>query len=449
MLKKKNKGSVCIIGLGFVGLTLSTVMANRGFRVYGVEKNKSIINHLKNKKSHFFEPGLGKNLGKIISNKQFYYFKKIPKKKDITTYIVTVGTPLNKKRKILVSYISKAIKEISRVLKDDDMVILRSTVRVGTTKNIAYPILQKTKKRFKLAFCPERAVEGSALKELHFLPQVIGGINKQSINEAVKIFKFITKKIVITSNVETAEMIKLIDNSSRDVLFAYANEIARTCDAIGLDASEVIKSGKLGYDRTDIAKPGLVGGPCLYKDPYIFSESCKKHGIGAEITLMARKINERQPYEIANFIFNYIKSKKKLKQYPDISLVGLAFKGKPITDDLRGSMAIQFFKALKKKFKKSKFFGYDPIVKTSKITKLGLKKTNNLQESFKNKDLVVILNNHPKFSKMPIETLSKLLNKSAIIYDFWNHFHNKKLNLYQNAQYLSLGSHYKAKKFNK
>ena len=100
------------------------------------------------------------------------------------------------------------------------------------------------------------------------------------------------------SSLETAEMIKLIDNSSRDVFFAYANEIARVCDKIGLNANEIIGSGKLGYKRTDIARPGLVGGPCLHKDPYIFSESLKKENIQPEITLTARKINERQPVEI-------------------------------------------------------------------------------------------------------------------------------------------------------
>ena len=96
---------------------------------------------------------------------------------------------------------------------------------------------------------------------------------------------------------------KLIDNSSRDLFFAYANEVARACDAVGISASEVIDYGKLNYPRTNIAKPGLVGGPCLHKDPHIYSQSLNKYGVDAEMTLMARKINERQPIEIANFIY--------------------------------------------------------------------------------------------------------------------------------------------------
>lgn len=442
----KSDKSVCIIGLGFVGLTLAVVMANKGFKVYGVEKNKSIVNSLKKKQAHFYEPGLKENLKKIIKKKNFLFFNKIPIIKSISTYIITVGTPLNSKKKITTHFISKAVNQISSILKNNDMIILRSTVKIGTTKKLVFPILKKTGKKFNLAFCPERSVEGSALKELLNLPQIIGGVDKDSENRALSIFKKITKKTIVTSNVETAEMIKLIDNSSRDVFFAYANEIARICDAIGLDASEVIGSGKLDYNRTDIAKPGLVGGPCLYKDPYIFSESVKRKGLSAEITLMARKINERQPYEIVDFIYNF---QKKIKKFPNklkISLLGLAFKGTPVTDDLRGSMALEVFKALKNKFKSSKFYGYDPLVSKANILKLGLKKISSLEDSFKNKDLVVILNDHKIFSTMPIEKFSKNLNKPSIIYDFWNHFSRRNLNLAKSTQYISLGSHYKSKK---
>lgn len=442
-IKKNN--SACIIGLGFVGLTLSIVMANRGFKIYGVEKNKLILKNLQNKQGHFYEPGLKQNLKKIITNKKFYFFKKIPKNKNISTYIITVGTPLNAQKKIITKYIVKTCNEIAGVLKNNDIVILRSTVKIGTTKNLVFPILKKTGKNFYLVYCPERAVEGSALRELCLLPQVIGGIDNNSINKAAKIFKKITKKIVITSNIETAEMIKLIDNSSRDVFFAYANEIARTCDAIGLNALEVIRSGKSGYDRTDLARPGLVGGPCLHKDPYIFSESIKKRNISAEITLMARKINERQPFEIVNFIYNYLKKINNFPKKLKISLIGLAFKGNPVTDDLRGSMAIQVFKALKNKFRSSKFFGYDPVISDANIIKLGLKKTSSLSDAFNNKDLVIILNDHHVFSNMPIEKFSRKLKIPSIIYDFWNHFEKNKLNLPDNIEYISLGNHYKNK----
>ena len=168
-----------------------------------------------------------------------------------------------------------------------------------------------------------------------------------------------------------------------------------------------------------------------------------------KITLMARKINERQPSEIANFIYNFTKKIKNFSKKPKIALIGLAFKGSPITDDLRGSMAITVFKELKNKFKQSKFFGYDPVVSVLNIKKLGLRETYSLSNAYKNKSLIIILNNHSVLSNMPIEKFSKQLKKPAMIYDFCNHFDSNKLKLPKNVEYISLGSHCKNTYFNK
>ena len=128
-------------------------------------------------------------------------------------------------------------------------------------------------------------------------------------------------------------------------------------------------------------------------------------------------------------------------------MLGLAFKGKKITDDIRDSMEIKVFQFLRNKYKKSKFFGYDPIVHTKNIKKLGLQPIMSLSKSFFKKNLIVILNNHYVFSKMLIEKYSKDLKKPAIIYDFWNHFDSNKLKLPKNVEYISLGNHYKSKYF--
>lgn len=439
---KKNQNSICIIGLGFVGLTLSIILAKKGFVVHGVEKNKEILSSLRKKKSYFFEPQINNKLKKIIRDKKFFYHNKIPNINNVNTYIITVGTPLNSNGKLITKYIDAAVLEIAKFVKNDDCIILRSTVKVGTTRKIVKKLNKITNKKIKFAFCPERAIEGAALKELNYLPQIIGGYDSKSVKHAKSIFSKVTKKIVQVSSLENAEMIKLIDNSSRDVFFAYANEIARCCDEKGLDANEIISSGKKYYKRTFLALPGLVGGPCLHKDPYIFSESFKDRNVRTEITLMARKINERQPGEIVNFIDKKI---KKIKNFPkkfDISILGLAFKGRPITDDLRGSMSLKVFEELKKKFLGSKFYGYDPIVDYDKIKKKKITPVKNIIAAFKKKNLVVITNNHIQFSQMNIEKLASNMNSPGIIYDFWNHFSKKKMKLPQNIKYISLGRHF-------
>src|SRR5205814_1352996 len=132
--------------------------------------------------------------------------------------------------------------------------------------------------------------------------------------------------VVRVSNVATAEMIKLIDNSRRDLMFGYANEVARMCDALGISAAEVIRSGRFGYTRTDIPMPGPVGGPCLSKDPHILAESLEFVGIRPEITLAARKVNERQPDEIVQFIRELLSGDGKFPKKLRIALLGIAFK---------------------------------------------------------------------------------------------------------------------------
>ena len=439
MQNKSNKFSVSIIGLGFVGLTLAAVMSQAGFRVHGIEKKKIIIEKLKKKISHFYEPNLDKVISKIIKKKKFTFSNKFTTFNS-KIYIITVGTPLNNKKQIITKFIRKTCQEISKKLNDDDIVILRSTVKVGTTRNIAYPILKKSKKKFHLAYCPERAVEGAALKELKKLPQVIGVLNKESEGVIQNIFKKITKKIVLASSLETAEMIKLIDNSSRDVFFAYANEIARVCDHLGLNANEIISSGKLGYKRTDIARPGLVGGPCLHKDPYIFSESLKKYKIKPEITLNARKINERQPNEIVKFIYKKIYEKKIKSEKIKIGLLGIAFKGNPLTDDLRGSMAIKLINVLRKKFRNLQIFAFDPIVKRKKIINEKINSAKNINEIFKRADIVIISNDNKYFSKLKLNKLSSVMNLNALIYDVWNLYNKDHLKLNNNVKYFSLGN---------
>ena len=138
---------VSIIGLGFVGLTLAAIMAELGFNVHGIEKKKFILNKLKKKESHFFEPKLNNLLRKIIKLKKFTFSRNFPKKK-INTYIITVGTPLNENKSIITKYIKETSEQISKRLNDGDIVILRSTVKVGSTRNIVLPILKKSKKNF-------------------------------------------------------------------------------------------------------------------------------------------------------------------------------------------------------------------------------------------------------------------------------------------------------------
>jgi nucleotide sugar dehydrogenase len=312
---------------------------------------------------------------------------------------------------------------------------------LGTTRNIVRPILESNGKKFQLAFCPERTIEGQAMMELRYLPQIIGADSQATALRATQIFQFITPTVVRVTDFETAEMIKLVDNTKRDVMFAYANEVARLCDAVGVSAEEVISSGRFGYSRTDLPMPGPVGGPCLSKDPYILAESVAAFGLTPEITLTARHVNERQFSEVVSFLKSYSRNMEGFPKNPTIALLGVAFKGQPATDDVRGTTAVPILEELRKAFPGSRFVGYDPVVAREAIASLGLLSQATLTEAMTGAHLALILNNHSEFSRMPIESLAAQMSRPAAIYDFWNCFTRTALSLPAGVRYLTLGSH--------
>ena len=435
--------NVCILGLGFVGVTLAVVMADVGFHVIGIEIRDEIIEHLSSANPYFFEPGLSTQLKKQIENGSLQISKQIPKDCKATVYIITVGTPLNEKNQINLESIQSICNEIALHLKDGDLVIVRSTVKLGTTRSIIHPILEKTGKRYEIAFCPERTIEGQALAELRSNPQIIGANQLSTSIRASQIFQWITPTVLRVSDWETAEMMKLIDNAKRDVHFAFANEVARMCDVAGLSADEVLRLGRFGYVRGDIPNPGPVGGPCLSKDSHILVQSMEELGMTPKMTAAGRQIHEEQPNQVATFL-----RQQTLRSFPEkmiISLLGIAFKGKPATDDIRGTTAKPIFDALKKEFPHAEYWGYDPVVQPEAIKALGLQPKNDLETAIKDAHLVLILNNHPQFSTLPIETLALEMARPALIYDFWSQNHSKKLTLPDGVQYIALGNHKFAK----
>ena len=342
--------TICIVGLGYVGLTLAVAMAEVGFRVVGVECRSDVVTELREGKPHFYEPKLPEALRRLLQMGDLTIHTEIPPEVSPNVYIVTVGTPLGDKGQVRLDMVEDAVQAVADHSVDNALVVMRSTLRLGTTSDIVAPILAASGKNFDIAFCPERTVEGQALSELRYLPQIVGGMSHTASLRAAAVFQFLTPTVVRVSEPETAEMIKMIDNTHRDVSFAFSNEIARACDAAGVSAVDVIRAGKLGYPRTNLYMPGPVGGPCLSKDPHILSEGLRKFGVDLEIAPTARHLNERQPSEIAALLVRLVRGFGGFSTAPKISLLGLAFKGRPITDDLRGTMATPIFAALQERF---------------------------------------------------------------------------------------------------
>ena len=274
-MKRSATNNICVIGLGYVGLTLAIKLAEKNFNIVGIEKNVEVLKYIKKGYSHFYEPGIKFKIKKVLKKKKFKVYTKINKDIISDIYIITVGTPLDHKGKFRIDYIKNVCKELIPVVRNNDTIILRSTVKVGTTRDIVFKNFYKAGKKINISYCPERTQEGKALDELASLPQIISGINNESLKISKKLFSSVTKEIISLSSLEAAELLKIVDNTYRDSSFAFANEIALIASNLGLSANEIISAGKRNYKRTNIPLPGPVGGPCLAKDTYILGESLK------------------------------------------------------------------------------------------------------------------------------------------------------------------------------
>jgi UDP-N-acetyl-D-mannosaminuronic acid dehydrogenase len=415
-------------------------MAEVGFKIVGVEIRENVLEKLRAGIAHFYEPGLTDALRRAVKNGRLEVHDTIPCDCSASVYIITVGTPVGADGRVNLDGVTRIAHQIAECMNDGDMIVLRSTVKIGTTECLIRPILAKAGKRFQIAFCPERTIEGQALAELRYLPQIIGAADHDTVTRAAQLLNFITPTVVRVSNAETAELIKLIDNGRRDLMFGYANEVARICDSIGVSAAEVIRSGRFGYTRTDLPMPGPVGGPCLSKDPYILAESLEQFGILPEITIAARRVNERQPSEIADYVKTQLPA-FRFTASPRIALLGIAFKGRPATDDVRGTMAIPIRDALLKAFPNASIVAHDPVVDAETMRLLELLPVERLEDAFAQANLVFILNNHPDYATMPIETITIPMARPSIVYDCWNNFIDQPIQLPRDVQYVALGSH--------
>jgi UDP-N-acetyl-D-mannosaminuronic acid dehydrogenase len=437
--------NICILGLGYVGLTLGVAMADAGFRVHGIERRQEVVDLLSQGKAHFWEPRLDDKLKRVVEKGSFTFSVDVDPEFAASVFIITVGTPLGKDGRAQLDMVERAARQVGSVMSDGALIILRSTVKLGTARNVVMPVLTECGKGFEVAVCPERTLEGKALIELNELPQIIGSDDADTRQRCVQLFGALTPTTIALSSLEAAELTKLIDNTYRDVTFAFANEIANLCGQAGLSAHEIISAGRLGYPRTNVALPGPVGGPCLEKDPHILIESARSFGVEMGITAAARHVNEAQPAATAKLIREaYDKAGGKPK--PRIALCGLAFKGVPATDDLRGTMAVPILASLREAFPDAEIIGFDPVVaETNSQEFFNIPTAPTLLEACANASIAVFANNHPNFQSMDLPALSAVMAKPGIIYDFWNMHNSEADAMPENVHYLSLGSERRAK----
>lgn len=436
--------NICVLGMGYVGLTLALVLAELGFKVYGYDTNDLLINKINKGCAPFYEDGFDSYLHRYVGNNLFPVSGL--SSCNVDTYVITVGTPIDTEtKKPIINHVKEAARHIANYLKPDDLVILRSTVPVGTTRNVVVPILNelsglKAGIDYYISYAPERTIEGKAISELRQLPQVISGYDKKSTMLVDRLFREVTSTIIDVGSLEGAEMVKILNNTFRDVKFGYANEMALICKELGLDMVKLVQAANLGYVRDEIPVPSPgVGGACLTKDPYILMYSCKDLKYQPRIVELSRQVNESIPYQIIEELSELVKQLNKSIETIKIFIIGFAFKGEPETSDIRNSTTIDLLDFFRKKgFKNKSFFGYDPVVSQKELAALGVTPAS-LSEGFKDADVIVIMNNHKSYKKMDIFDLLNSSKDDCIFVDGWYTFNPKDIGTINNVKYIGIG----------
>jgi len=394
--------TVCVIGLGYIGLPTASTFAKAGLRVTGVDVNPIIIESLQNGQVHIYEPGLG-TLVKEAINTSNLVISSHPVPAD--AFIIAVPTPFYENKKADLSFVISAAESIIPHLNKGNLVVLESTSPPQTTINILVPILERSGLKagvdFSVAYSPERVLPGQILQELIENARVIGGIDQKSAEAGKKLYQTFVKGEIITTTATTAEMVKLMENTYRDVNIAIANEFARLSDRFGVDIWEAIQIANL-HPRVNILNPGPgVGGHCISVDPWFFVEAAPDL---SQLIRTARIVNDGQPdfvvHKIKEILGNIVGKK--------ISALGLAYK--PDVDDLRESPAIEVVKLLTKAG--ALVTAYEPFKLDFEIAPA--KMARSLDAALENSDLIVLLVNHKQFSEIDPSSIRKFTETRKI-----------------------------------
>ena len=395
---KKNK-TICVLGLGYIGLPTACYLASSGYQVIGVDKKREKVKLLKKSRLPFFEPGLDKLFKKARKNLEFSL-----KPKPADVFLICVPTPLTKNKKVDLKYVIQAAKDISKVIRDENLVIIESTVPPGTGEKVVLPILLKGHKNFKiyLSHAPERAIPGKTLLEMKNNERIIGGIDKKSAFLAKQIYSSFVKGDIDLIDAATSEFVKVIENTFRDINIAFANELAKLSDKIGVNVWEAIKLANL-HPRVNIHSPGPgVGGHCIGVVPWFLINTRPND---TQAIKLARQINDSMPYYVIGSVSKLLKGIKN----PKITILGVAYKAN--VDDWRETPALKVIEIMKKN--KWQFQIHDPYVKDFSYEIEG-----NFQKAVKSSDCLLLLTDHNFYKQLKPEKLKGMRHK--IIFDSRN-----------------------------
>lgn len=401
---------ISIIGLGYIGLPTAAILASKGNDVVGVDIDEKIVNRLNNGDVHIVEPELDIIVRATVSSGNLRT-STVPESSEV--FVITVPTPIKDDLTPDISCVENATKSISPMLKRGDLVIIESTVPVGTVNKVAkwlskartdlcFPIDNCNEKdiNIHLAYCPERVLPGHVFRELVENDRVIGGATSKCAEKAKNFYKTFVDGHCMLTDSRTAEMCKLTENAYRDVNIAFANELSNVCDTLGVNVRNLIKFANR-HPRVNILQPGPgVGGHCIAVDPWFIISSTPEQ---AKLMRVARDVNDSMPE-------NVIKKVKKVvgllgKDISKLSIASFGLSFKADIDDLRSSPAIEIAKNISRMPFKKHY-----IVEPNQESLPDCLKTDNnifaeIEESILAVDIIVLLVDHKEFKEVDLQLL--------------------------------------------
>jgi UDP-N-acetyl-D-mannosaminuronic acid dehydrogenase len=389
---------VVTIGLGYIGLPTSALIASKGKKVLGVDIDQNIVDTINKGAIHIVEPELDIAVKKAVDEGNLIASTKA---EEAQVYLVVVPTPFKGDHEPDISYVEIATQGIIPLLKEGDLYILESTSPVGTTEKMQEMIFTQRpelKNKIFMAYCPERVLPGNVMHELVHNDRVIGGINENSTQKAISFYSSFVRGALHATNAKTAEMCKLVENASRDVQIAFANELSLICDKAGIDVWELIDLANK-HPRVNILQPGCgVGGHCIAVDPYFIKA---QFPLESKIIGTAREINNYKADWCVEKIQNKIlKFEIKEKRKPVVALCGLAFK--PNIDDLRESPALHIVEKISQTHPTEKIFFVEPNIVSHKRFQI-----TPLKKALMDSDLIFVLVAHKEFKNFDISIIEK------------------------------------------
>ena len=397
-------GKLNIIGLGYIGLPTALMFASNGIEVVGTDLNVDLVETLNKSKLTFEETGLEEVFKKALNNR----IKFSTEYESTNRYIITVPTPyIKESKKIDVKYVVAATKEVMKVCDKGTILVIESTISPGTIDRFIRPIIEERGfvigEDIHLVHAPERIIPGNMIYELENNSRTIGADCKLIGEEVKSWYKSFCKSEIVVTDIKTAEMSKVVENTFRDINISFANELAKICDREGINVYELINISNK-HPRVSILTPGPgVGGHCISVDPWFLVGDYPDI---VNVILSSREVNDQMPQYVFDKIRRIMKE-NDIREYSKVGLYGMTYKEN--IDDIRESPTLQLLDIFTK-HNINDIKVYDPFIKEKKFRK----QTINLDEFLSDIELVVILVGHDEIKR------EENLLKNKIIYDTRN-----------------------------